>query len=102
MKAIDGRRWWGSCLWLWVWCLPADCLAAEQPDVYVRDFYDAPYMVTQPAEWGDGWQKRTLLFVRGSAFPQPPAPGARGTSDWHNRSGRRGELTAPLRDGTSL
>ena len=62
-------------------------MAAEQHDVYIKDFYDAAYVKTQPAELGDGWKKATLLFWRGCPrAPQPPFP-AVGTSDWHNGSG---------------
>ena len=54
--------------------------------VYLRDFYDARCLVTSPAEWGDEWQKCTLLFVRGAALPVPPYPGAKGSKGWHARS----------------
>jgi hypothetical protein len=94
--------WWGMVGWLWVWCIAADCFGAEQPDVYIRDFYDAQYVVTSPSEWDTAcqWQKRTLVFYRGCSPPTPPFPGRRGTSAWHNAGGRSAVQTAHARDET--
>eukprot|EP00965_Chrysotila_dentata_P241408 6204263-Pleurochrysis_carterae.AAC.1 len=101
VKALDGRMWWGLAQWLYFWCAPAAVVWAEQPDVYVADFYDAPHIVTSPSEWGGTWQKRTLLFYRGSSKPRPPAPGAKGDCSWHNAGSLEGTERAHFRDETA-
>jgi hypothetical protein len=82
IKAADGRMFWGMMLWLRAWCMDAECVVAEQPRVFIPDFHDAPYMVTNMAEWGSEWDKTTLLFVRGADFPTPTHPGAKGSQEW--------------------
>ena len=104
IKALDGRMWWGMVAWLRVWCMFALCFGAEQPDVYICDFYDAAYITTSPSEWDEAcnWQKRTLLFYRGCKTPTAPYPGRRGTSDWHNGAGRNAIDVAHARDETHV
>ena len=82
-KALDGRMWWGSVGFLLWWCIPSICAYAEQPRVWIAELYDAPYVATSPSEWGDEWQKITYIFYRGADPPQPPHPGVKGSSDWH-------------------
>eukprot|EP00965_Chrysotila_dentata_P051055 1692578-Pleurochrysis_carterae.AAC.1 len=86
--------------WLFFWCAPAVAVWAEQPDVYIADFYDAERLATSPAEWGGAWQKRTILFFRGTAAPAPSYPGAKGSTAWHDEQAGRGEDRARLRDAT--
>ena len=103
VKALDGRMWGGMVAWLFVWCFPSKMALGEQSDVYIRDFYDAPYVVTSPSEWPDGdepWQKRTLVFYRGCAAPTPPAPGARGIAEWHHARSRDADVVSRDRDET--
>ena len=103
-KALDGRMWWGMVAWLWAWCIAADSFAAEQPDVYIADFYDALRIVTSPSEWDEvcDWQKKTLVFYRGCSPPVPPFPGRRGASAWHNGGGRTATEAAHARDETHV
>ena len=61
---------------------------------------DAPYIITSPAEWGDAWKKRTLVFYRGTVAPIAPYPGRVGTSDWHNGGSRDLHATSRQRDET--
>lgn len=61
VKVLDGRLYWGCLLWLRAWCLRCNCMYAEQPDVFLVDIYDAPYVVTDSTEWGGTWQKMTLI-----------------------------------------
>jgi hypothetical protein len=82
IKAAEGRMFWGMMLWLRAWCIDAECVVAEQPRLYIPDFYDAPCMVTNMAEWGSEWDKNTLLFVRGADFATPTHPGAKGSREW--------------------
>eukprot|EP00965_Chrysotila_dentata_P077094 2545407-Pleurochrysis_carterae.AAC.1 len=71
--------------WLYFWCAPVHVAWAEQPDVYVADFYDAPHIVTSPSEWGGVRGRSGQCFSIAGPAPlgrRRPARGAaaRGTT----------------------
>ena len=101
-KAADGRMFWGIAGWIKAFCMPAKCLLAEQPDVYIVDFHDAPHMITDPTEWEGEWRKKTLFFVRGAALPVPLCAKGEGSADWHKRSKGSAEAQAHARDETCI
>ena len=72
VKAADGRLFAGMAKWLYLWCAAAAAICIVQPDVFVADFYDAPFVTTTPMAWGDGRQDLALLFWRGAPKPVPP------------------------------
>jgi hypothetical protein len=77
VKASDGRMFACMATWLLLWCTTAAAVCIMQPDIFVVDFYDAPFAATSPDAWGDYSGERTLLFCRGAAMPVPPDEGSR-------------------------
>lgn len=89
---------WGMVEWLYVLCIDTTCLVAEQPDVYVVDFYSAPHLVTELTERDSEWKKKALLFNRGTTLLQPPGKRRQGSSRWHQRTRCSATEHAHLRD----
>jgi len=72
VKAADGRMFACMAQLLRLWCVTAEAVCVVQPDSFLIDFYDAPFIVTTPAAWGDDGRDETLLFWRGSLPPSAP------------------------------
>ena len=71
VKVADGRLFAGMARWLYLWCVTAAAVCIVQPDVFIVDFYDAPFVATTPKAWGDDGEDLALLFWRGAPHPVP-------------------------------
>ena len=87
-KALDGRTWWGMCLLLYCYCIPAEVALVENPRNYWTRFYGTEGgQVVHPYFFGDDRKKTTYLFIRGTSqrLPHTNNLGA-GDTTWHARS----------------
>ena len=84
-KALDGRTWWGMCLLLFCYCLPAEVVLVENPRTYWTLFYGSQSQVVQPFFFGDDRQKTTNLFIRGTTERIPWTNNLRnGSTSWRS------------------
>ena len=96
VKAADGRLFASMARWLCLWCVTAAAVCIVQPDVFIIDFYDAPFITTTPMTWGDDSRDLALLFWRGAPNPIPP-PGGGSAVPAHDelRRARDAPMTVP-------